>query len=147
MVGNVNLLRYLASSLQPSSQGPCLNTSTSTSFQKRHNFFRMMRNERKNLAWITWLEERIGVIYGVVAHETCRWRDFVFLMSGIPGFSENFDGKTVFRTPTNPPLFSPFKRTVYYKIFLRGRTRIRPGKFFYDQNCDAIGKTVRENER
>ena len=30
---------------------------------------------------------------------------FCFLMSGIPGFSENFDGKTVFRTPTNPPPF------------------------------------------
>ena len=28
---------------------------------------------------------------------------FCFLMSGIPGFSENCDGKTVFRPPTNPP--------------------------------------------
>ena len=44
-------------------------------------------------------------------------------------------------------IFSPFQRTGYYKIFLRGRTRIRPGKIFYDQNCDAIGKTLRENER
>ena len=31
-------------------------------------------------------------------------------MSWIPGFSENFDGKTVFRTPTNPPLLGSGSR-------------------------------------
>ena len=102
MVGNVNLLRYLASPLQPSGRGPCLNTSTN-SFRKRHNFFSRDAKWEEEFGVITWLEERIGVIYGVVAHETCRWRDFVFFMSGIPGFSKNFYGKTVFRTPTNPP--------------------------------------------
>ena len=43
-------------------------------------------------------------------------------------------------------IFCPFQRTVYYKIFLRGRTWIRPWKTFYDYNSDAIVKTAREND-
>ena len=84
MVGNVNLLQYLASSLQPSSRGPCLNTSTSTSSKTTQSFFSRDAKWEEEFGVITCLEEKIGVIYGVVAHETCRWRDFVFLMSGIP---------------------------------------------------------------
>ena len=65
MVGNVNLLRYLASSLQPLNRGPCLNTSTSNSFQKRHYFFRMMRK------W----EEEFGVNHLIRGENWCNiWR-------------------------------------------------------------------------